>query len=143
MEKPCKFSLPDPYQRAIDSGLGNVEELIEDLAGLARSPGRSSSKPSGSDYSWADRLAAETRAMRRAVRDLRRDLALPVPERDAGRLLLSRCSKLWELLNDLKTSRLRGYGPTPPGLAAYLDPRLDALLASLDRILESAQKNGP
>jgi len=52
------------------------------------------------------------------------------------RLISSRCGKIWEILCDTETKRLRGYGKLPDGLSEYLDCRIHDLINSIEQITE-------
>lgn len=76
----------------------------------------------------------------RGIGRIRRDLGLPQRQNEVTRLLAAHHSRLWVTLHETRGETLRGYGPVPEELTAYLDPRVDKLLglvANLRTAIES------
>ena len=80
------------------------------------------------------KLLSEIAAMRGVLRELREALALQATTQDAAESIWGRCSALREHLVELTGRHLRRYGTPPPGLAGYLNPKVEELLQRLDRI---------
>jgi soluble P-type ATPase len=142
MDQPGPPPLGENHLRTISVTLSLLDEAAGEF--LAWAGGRA-----GESALYAERntlapgarrvIAAEAAAIRGALADLRDDLGLGRRERDAARDIAARCALLWESLCELDASRLRGYGEVPPTLAAYLEPRIAALIRRLDRIGDAAR----
>jgi len=83
------------------------------------------------------RLLAEISQIRGVLRELRDVLGLEIETEDVGRKIWGECSTFWEILMETKSRFLARYGPPPEGLAEYLDPRIDGLIASLRNLTKS------
>jgi len=75
--------------------------------------------------------------IRGVLRELRDVLGLEIETEDVGRKIWGECSTFWEILMETKSRFLARYGPPPEGLAEYLDPRIDGLIASLRNLTKS------
>lgn len=64
-------------------------------------------------------------------------LRLEAEVEDVGRKIWGECSTFWEVLMETKSRFLARYGPPPEGLAEYLAPRIDGLIASLRNLTKS------
>ena len=59
---------------------------------------------------------------------------------ELDKLVESRLSHMWVTLHESKSHALHGYGAVPEGLKAYLDPRMDGILALLARLQEAIRE---
>jgi len=67
---------------------------------------------------------------------LQRGLGLRKRRIDLHRIFSARLSHMWVTLHETKSQELRGCGPVPDDLRAFLDPRVDELLGLLERLQE-------
>jgi len=72
--------------------------------------------------------------MRQAITRLRDDLALEVRILPTSQSMVGQAAVLWEMLIDLNSRSLRGYGKVPENLAQYLDPIAEQLAAEMNEI---------
>lgn len=82
-------------------------------------------------------LLAEIAQIRGVLRELKDALGLEIETEDVGRKIWGECSTFWEVLMETKSRFLARYGPPPEGLAEYLDPRIEGLIASLHNLTKS------
>ena len=139
-QKP--ITLPDPYRRALSSGFSVMEELLFDLLTLVYDnpeTGVFTRKTTSLSLDQRHRLRREIHDILVQLRQIKNELRLQERVESPKSLIMSRSSKVWEILCDLKTDRLRGYGKPPEGLSDYLDTRIDQLLDTLKRIGKVAE----
>ena len=74
------------------------------------------------------RLLGEIEKLRDEMRQIKEDLGLPRRVEDVGKRIWGHSAGFWEMLAELQSKRLRGYGEVSSDLAEYLDPRAESLL---------------
>lgn len=67
-------------------------------------------------------LRSRIKNLRNAIVQLRDDLDLAPDRPSTAQLIVGQATILWEMLAELNSSGLHGYGAVSPQLAAYLDP---------------------
>lgn len=103
-----------------------LDELSELAAGLPHQP-------------WADPARAQIHEITSSVRALLQKLDLQLPQRARPRQRLLAYVHAWlARLHDLRARNLSGYGAVADGLAAELDPALDQIAHSLERLARLA-----
>ena len=81
-------------------------------------------------------ILARIKAVRELLEQLRDDLGLAPETQDIARAIWAMSSAFWVALVELDSGHLRRYGDVPPGLAQYLDPKVDALIQHVTAISE-------
>jgi hypothetical protein len=79
-------------------------------------------------------LLADIACIRGVIRELRDDLHLEANPENIVRTISAHCSILWVDVLEMTGKYLRGFGEPPPELIAYLDPRAQRILQSLDHL---------
>ena len=74
------------------------------------------------------RLLGEIEKLHEEMRQIKEDLGLPRRVEDVGKRIWGHSAGFWEMLAELQSNRLRGYGEVSSDLAEYLDPRAESLL---------------
>jgi hypothetical protein len=87
-----------------------------------------------------DNMRSEIADIRETLAELRNSLRLEGTIEDVTNIIRGECAVLWSNLVELESTRLRRYGPPPPGLARYLDPKIAKLIAHVNGILETVSK---
>jgi hypothetical protein len=128
--------LPDTYRNVLSSGFTVVENMLSDISSVLKESARDIH---GTNLLQVQKVQNNVLKMYNAINHIRKELNLERDNKELGSIILSRVSKIWEVLCDLKTERLKGYGSTPTGLSSYLNPRIDELLNILDQILEDTK----
>lgn len=107
--------------------------------------------PAGVMYQQRDTLSAvQKRELRTKIKQarelivrLRDDLQLQPSTPTTPQLLAGQATVLWEMLCDLNSRSLRGYGNVPDDLARYLDPIAEKLLAEMNKISGLFSQSSP
>lgn len=86
---------------------------------------------SSRDKSELRRRIAELRTLIVRTRD---ELKLKPSKPGTAQLIVSQSTSLWEMLAELNSSSLRGYGKVSPELAGYIDPLGEVLAERLNEI---------
>jgi hypothetical protein len=86
------------------------------------------------------KIRSEIAGIREMLLELRSTLRLEGTVEDVTNIIRGECALLWSNLVELESTRLRRYGPPPPGLGGYLDPKVAKLIAHVNRILETVNK---
>jgi hypothetical protein len=113
----------------------HVRLLLEDLAQIAAMPELArGGEPYGAIRDAVHKLGP-------AVGALRTELALPAYRPPSLRRRVMATAEVWAIsMEDLKARNLRGYGDVHPDLAAVLNPRLDDIVARLQRLASLADR---
>jgi hypothetical protein len=85
----------------------------------------------------------EAGRIRAVLKELQESLGLAPRVEDVSRDIWARSSMFWEDLVETETKYLRRYGETPPGLADYLDPKIETLIEHIDTIARITGGNAP
>ena len=80
------------------------------------------------------RLIEEVDRMRKDMREIKEDLGLPIRTEDVGKKIWGHSVGFLEVLAEMESKHLRGYGQVPKSLADYLDPRVERLLHRMQGI---------
>jgi hypothetical protein len=84
-------------------------------------------------------LLVEIERVRAQMRQIKDELGLPPRVEDVGKRIWGHSAAFWEVLAEMKSKRLRGYGEVSANLAAYLDPRVEKLLQCVQGISAIAE----
>jgi len=144
MEQKRSFpDLTDTHRRGIGAALKVLDEV---LCGFEQwAAGRAVHSVL---YSERNDLSAEQRetmrseiaGIRETLAELRSILRLEGTVEDVRNIIRGECAILWSSLVELESKRLGRYGPPPPDLGEYLDPRVAKLIAHINRIVETVKK---
>lgn len=86
------------------------------------------------------RRIAETRAR---LDSLRKKLGLEPATPSLARMIVGQATILWEMLAELNSHGLRGYGNVPASLAKIIDPAGEALVDELSAIVRLMSQDEP
>ncbi len=81
-----------------------------------------------------EELCGRIENLRELIMRLRDDLNLAPEKPGTAQLIVGQATVLWEMLAELNSSSLRGYGAVAPQLAAYLDPVGESLTQQVHEI---------
>ena len=132
-----KFQLSEPYCRVLSSALSIIEEMLfelDDLLECQRIGSIFTDVVNTLDSEHRQLIYEEVESMRHKLRNIKTTLDLKSTTVNNTALISSRCGKIWEILCDLETKRLRRYGEPPDGLSDYLDCRIRELISSIERV---------
>jgi hypothetical protein len=139
--KPTNVKFPtlsENHRRAIGTVAFMLDQMLCDFEAYAK--GR---EFHGLLYHERNRLSPRERQaildeagrIRTVLKELQESLGLAPRVEDVSREIWGRGSMFWEGLVETETKYLRRYGETPPGLADYLDPKIETLIEHLDTIV--------
>jgi hypothetical protein len=146
MRPPPPSRIGKNHRRGVSTTLALVDEALCEFEHWAEGrEARSVLYREHNNLSPAQRksLLAEVSKMRAVIGELRDALGLEAAGQEAAQSIWGRCSALREHLVELTGRHLRRYGKPAPGLADYLDPRVDELLRRLDRVSSLVSGNVP
>lgn len=81
-----------------------------------------------------ERLLTEIQRIREQMRQIKRELKLPVRVEDVAKKIWGHSAGFWEIAAEMESKRLKGYGEVSASLTAYLDPRVAELMKHLQTI---------
>lgn len=139
MKKSARPSieLSDNHRRSISIVLQLVDKaLCEWDAWIDRTPS------AGVMYQQRDTLSAtqkkelrrKSSMLRQLILRLRDDLQLEPSRPGSSQMIVGQATVLWEMLAELNSRSLQGYGQVPEELARYLDPIGEKLTAEMNEI---------
>ncbi|HEY2799570.1 MAG TPA: hypothetical protein VGI85_03185 [Chthoniobacterales bacterium] len=102
-------------------------------------------------YQLQDDIApAQRKELRRRIAEtrerldsLRKKLGLEPARPSLARMIVGQATILWEMLAELNSSGLRGYGTVPASLAKTIDPAGEALVEELSGIVRLMSQDEP
>jgi hypothetical protein len=128
-------------RRAVTTSLCLLDEMLCRLEDWARGRERHGVLFHESNRLSLDQgqaILAEIEQARAILRELQAVFNLEAETRDVAQAVWAETAAFWETLVETQAKSLRGYGPTPPGMAEALDWRLEALIKHLDSISRTA-----
>lgn len=132
--------IPDTYRNPLSCGFDVIEKMLADMtAAVARMDEAGGVKSSVPLSAERQSIQSQIKHVQDQIDEIRAGLQLKTRHDSIGSTLLSRCTKIWEVLCDLKTDRMGGYGDVTPDLPGYLDPKIDDMLKTVDNILVLAK----
>ena len=142
--KPTNVKFPtlsENHRRAIGTVAFMLDQMLCDFEAYAK--GR---EFHGLLYHERNRLSPRERQaildevdrIRAVLKELQESLGLAPRVEDVSREIWGRGSMFWENLVETETKYLRRYGVTPPGLADYLDPKIETLIEHMETITRIA-----
>ncbi len=90
-----------------------------------------------------EELRTRINNVREIIKRLRDDLHLSPARPSTPQLIVGQATVLWEMLAELNSSSLRGYGAVSPQLAVYLDPLGESLTKQIHEISRLFSQAGP
>jgi len=139
MKPKLVISLGDNHRRGIGTPLLLLDRMLCEVEEHARGREVRSVfyiERNGLSADQKAGLLAQIAQMRDLLQELKDGLGLEAEVEDVGRKMWGQCSMFWEVLVGTKSRYLKGYGEPPPGLAEYLDPRIDLLIERLRNLTD-------
>ena len=134
-----EIKLSRAYKNGLSSSLSIVEELlieIEDLLNCENKNAVFIKWRNSLNASQKEGIKKEIGEIREQIEDIKTKLLLPSEILNNSVLISSRCGKMWEILCDLETRKLKRYGEIPKNLSDFLDPKIRKVVNSIEKILE-------
>lgn len=134
----------DSIKRSIETTLVILDEALCQFEEWARGKERHAvfyqERNSLSEAQRAE-ILLEIANMREIFRELQDDLGLEGRVRGVADNIWGSCAVLAVDLQEIKGRYLHRYGNPPPELVAYLDPRLERLIAAVNQIFRTVEKS--
>jgi len=128
--------LSENHRRAVSVSLCIVEELLNEIEKVLNHPPDASLSKMICDISRQEKngtLENITKA-KQWIQELAHKYGLSVKKSYVSRIKSSRKSKMWEILCDTESERLRGYGEFPPEYSQEFDEDINRLQALINQL---------
>ena len=89
-----------------------------------------------------EKLLTEIQRIREQMRQIKRELKLPVSVEDVAKKIWGHSAAFWEVVAEMESKRLKGYGEISASLAGYLDPQVTELMGCLQTMSGIAGGDG-
>ena len=136
MTQDTRQLINDNHRRAISSGLGMLDEALCQFQRWTEGAEARSvlyEERNGLSLAQRQRIAALIGDLQAKIAELRDGLGLTRRVQSVSQAIRGDCSVLWVSLVESESHHMQGYGTLGPEAAAYLDPKLQAII---DRMLE-------
>ncbi len=134
--KSAHLALNDNHRRALRSAFKLVERTLEEFERLMEQAGR---EHTGLNGNASQAVREKIMASRALLSSIRERLGVDEPARvDPVWSIRVGVSRMWEMLEDCKSARIRGYGEVPEDSRGELDSQIQALIDSLEEIARAA-----
>jgi len=80
------------------------------------------------------RVVEDINRIREIIREIAKDINIKKKRYETKRLISSRIASLWEMIYEIESNRLKGYGDVSKSLREYLDPAVDKIIHLLNDI---------
>ena len=137
MKKDQNIVINDNQKRSIASSLSLLDEvlcLFEEYAHGREIHSVCYEERNDLTPEQRAKLRSQIETVRAHMKQMKRDLNLPSEVKDVGRLIWGRSAGFWEVMAEMQSKHLKGYGEISPSLAEYLDPRAETLLQCMQTI---------
>jgi hypothetical protein len=130
------IELSDNHRRSISIVLQLVDKALCEWDGWIDRPPQPGVMYQQQDFSPTQkkRLRQKSSMVRQVILRLRDDLQLEPSRPASSQMVVGQATVLWEMLAELNSRFLEGYGRVPEELAHYLDPIGEKLAAEMNEI---------
>jgi len=80
------------------------------------------------------RVVEDINRIREIIREIAKGINIKKKRYETKRLISSRIASLWEMIYEIESNRLKGYGDVSKSLREYLDPEVDKIIHLLNDI---------
>jgi hypothetical protein len=80
------------------------------------------------------RVVEDINRIREIIREIAKGINIKKKRYETKRLISSRIASLWEMIYEIESNRLKGYGDVSKSLKEYLDPEVDKIIHLLNDI---------
>jgi len=132
-----KMKIPESYRNALSSQLAVIEELLNEIESVLKEEENFLFLKIERKIKKEDRKEINKRIkeLKKIISDIKRKFSLKEDLLTDIAIISSRTSKIWEILCDMKTEKMKRYGKTPDGLSDVLDPFIDRMIKLTERII--------
>ncbi len=131
------MKIPESYRNALSSQLGVIEELLNEIESVLKE---------GENFLFLKierkikkekrkKIKEKIKELKKIISDMKQKFNLKEDVLTDIAVISSRTSKIWEILSDMKTEKMKRYGKIPDGLSDILDPLIDRMIKLTERII--------
>ncbi len=134
---PAPIALSDNHRRSISVSLHLLDRQVcqwERWLNGKIAPGVMYRQQNTISAAQRSELGMRIAKLRKLMMRLRDDLELEPDEPTTSQLIIGQATVLWEMLAELNSSSLRGYGAVSAELASYIDPLGEELTREMHEI---------
>jgi len=131
------MKIPESYRNALSSQLGVIEELLNEIESVLKDEENYLFLKIERKIKKENRKKINERIkeLRKIIADMKQKFNLKEGVLTDIAIISSRTSKIWEILSDMKTEKMKRYGKIPDGLSDILDPLIDRMIKLTERII--------
>jgi len=131
------MKIPESYRNALSSQLAVVEELLNEIESVLKEEENFLFLKIERKIKKEDRKKINERIkeLKKIISVMKRKFNLKEDVLTDIAVISSRTSKIWEILCDMKTEKMKRYGKIPDGLSDVLDPLIDRMIKLTERII--------
>ena len=134
--KGRKVKIPEGYRNALSSQLGVIEELLKEIESVLKEENFLFLKIERKiKKEKRKKIEEKIKELKKIISDMKRKFNLKEDVLTDVAVISSRTSKIWEILCDMKTEKMKRYGKIPDGLSDILDPLIDRMIKLIERIV--------
>ena len=133
----ASFQINDNHRRALEAALHQVEQTLDAIVQLVHEAGPGSQAlPAKQKQELLEKIAVA----RKQAETFRVQFKIPKKRpRDLAWKIQIGVSRLWEILEDCKADKIRGYGEVPTATKPTLDAEVQQLIRALQNIAAAAR----
>ncbi|MCM8821189.1 MAG: hypothetical protein NC932_04485 [Candidatus Omnitrophica bacterium] len=124
-------------KNSISSVLLILNEVIDEIDDLCSTEGRKSilyEVVNNLDEKEKSNVLKTTGEIKELIKNISTVLNIKKKRYETKRSISSRVSSLWEMICEIESKRLKGYGDVSPSLKEYLDPAVSRIIRLLKNI---------
>jgi len=131
------MKIPESYRNALSSQLAVIEELLNEIESVLKDKENFLFLKIERKIKKEDRKKINERIkeLKKIIAVMKRKFNLKEDVLTDIAVISSRTSKIWEILCDMKTEKMKRYGKIPDGLSDVLDPLIDRMIKLTERII--------
>jgi len=131
------MKIPESYRNALSSQLAVIEELLNEIESVLKEEENFLFLKIERKIKKEDRKKINERIkeLKKIISVMKRKFNLKEDVLTDIAVISSRTSKIWEILCDMKTEKMKRYGKIPDGLSDVLDPLIDRMIKLTERII--------
>ncbi|MCX8082010.1 MAG: hypothetical protein N3D17_01215 [bacterium] len=140
-EKDIKITVAQ--KNSISSVLLILNEIVDDIENLCNTSDKKSilyDIVNNLSEKEKSRVVESTGKIKKVIEDIGKTLNIKKKRYEIKNLISSRVASLWEMVCEIESKRLKGYGEVSKSLKEYLDPKVFTITQLLEEIEEVLYK---
>jgi len=130
------MKIPESYRNALSSQLAVIEELLNEIESVLEEENflflKIEKKIKKEDRK---KINERIKELKKIISVMKRKFNLKEDVLTDIAVISSRTSKIWEILCDMKTDKMKRYGEPPDALSGVLDPLIDRMIKLTEDII--------